>query len=53
MIQDMALRKFRKVRALRDFDDTDAEATEAASMAVETIGELHDTLASLDRWVEW
>jgi Ser/Thr protein kinase RdoA (MazF antagonist) len=40
-------------RTLRDFDDTDAEATEAASMAIETIGELHDTLASLDHWVEW
>ena len=40
-------------RALRDFDDTDAEATEAASMAIESIGTLHDTLASLDHRVKW
>jgi hypothetical protein len=37
-------------RALGDFDDTDAEASDAASMAVESIGALHDTLASLDHW---
>jgi|HubBroStandDraft_6_1064221.scaffolds.fasta_scaffold55031_2 Ser/Thr protein kinase RdoA (MazF antagonist) len=40
-------------RALRDFDDTDAEASDAASMAIESIGTLRDTLASLDHWAEW
>lgn len=40
-------------RALGDFDDTDAEASDAAPMAIEAIGTLHDTLASLDHWAEW
>jgi Ser/Thr protein kinase RdoA (MazF antagonist) len=40
-------------RALGDFDDTDAEVSAAALMAVESIGSLHDTLASLDHWAAW
>lgn len=40
-------------RALGDFDDTDAEMSAAASMAVASISALHDTLASLDHWVTW
>ena len=40
-------------RALRDFDDTEAEASDAATMAIDSIGTLHDALASLDHWAEW
>jgi hypothetical protein len=40
-------------RALGDFDDADDEAPDAARMAIESIGALHGTLASLDRWAEW